>query len=171
MYNESIEIRSYQASDSLSDLTAMLHRAYAPLARLGMRYLASHQDEATTRQRLSEADAQGLVAVLNDQVVGTITLCQPRHDAAIGWYARPEVLSFEQFAVDPEFQGAGIGSRLLDAVEARAKSQRALELACDTSEFAADLITMYQRRGYRVVDSADWEVTNYRSVVLSRRLV
>lgn len=135
-----------------------------------MRYLASHQDEGMTVRRLTEFGAQGFVAVLGGRVVGTITLCMPRDDAEIEWYTRPEVRTFEQFAVDPDHQGLGIGSRLLDTVESRALAQGAREISCDTSEHAAELIAMYTRRGYRRVGTASWDVTNYTSVVLSRRL-
>jgi len=148
----------------------MLHRAYAPLASKGMRYLASHQDESMTRRRLTEHGAEGFVALLDTRVVGTITLCQPRADHEIEWYARPEVRTFEQFGVDPDHQGLGIGARLMDMVEAQAAAQGAAEIACDTSEHATDLIAMYIRRGYRQVASTSWDVTNYTSVVLSRIL-
>lgn len=165
-----IQIRPYQSSDSIPELTAMLHRAYAPLAQQGMRYLASHQDDATTLDRLTNKNALAFIATHNSRMVGTITLCQPNPDSPIEWYARSDVMSFEQFAVEPGYQGAGIGSRLLEAVESRAGTLGAIELACDTSEHATDLVGLYQRRGYRQVGATDWDITNYQSVVLSRSL-
>ena len=170
MPQSEIQIRPYQRSDPIPQLTAMLHRAYGPLAKQGMRYLASHQDDAMTRLRLTERGAQALVALHNTRIVGTITLCQPNPDSNTAWYTRPDVRSFEQFAVDPDFQSTGIGSQLLEAVESTARSQGANELACDTSEHATKLIALYQRRGYRRVGHADWDVTNYKSIVLSRNL-
>jgi hypothetical protein len=44
------------------------------------------------------------------------------------------------------------------------------EIALDTSERAHHLIQMYEKRGYRFVEYFQWEVTNYRSVVLSKKL-
>ncbi len=38
----------------------------------------------------------------------------------------------------------------------------------DTSEQATQLIRWYEQQGYRHVGYADWDVTNYRSVVLSK---
>lgn len=46
----------------------------------------------------------------------------------------------------------------------------ARELACDTAEGAVHLIAMYRKRGFRQVGTADWEGTNYMSVVLSKSL-
>ena len=33
-----------------------------------------------------------------------------------------------------------------------------------------ELITWYERRGYRFVEYCDWEVTNYRSVIHTKTL-
>lgn len=44
-------IRLLRESDSIPGITEMLHRAYAPLAEAGMRYLASHQDDTMTQER------------------------------------------------------------------------------------------------------------------------
>jgi ribosomal protein S18 acetylase RimI-like enzyme len=77
---------------------------------------------------------------------------------------------FSQFGVEPGLQRRGIGSILLDLVERRARETGAGELALDTAEGAAHLIKLYEKRGYRFVEHADWEKTNYRSVVLSKRL-
>ena len=86
------------------------------------------------------------------------------------WYALPGVARFGQFGVLPECQGLGVGSRLLDRIESRALELGAVELACDTAEGATHLIEMYSRRAYRLVGHADWEETNYRSVILSKGL-
>ncbi len=58
----------------------------------------------------------------------------------------------------------------MDYVEAYAAEEGACEIALDTSEHAHHLISMYQNRGYRFVEYAQWDVTNYRSVVLSKTL-
>lgn len=43
-------------------------------------------------------------------------------------------------------------------------------MACDTAEGALDLITLYEKRGYRRVGDMQWNETNYRSVVLAKSL-
>lgn len=58
----------------------------------------------------------------------------------------------------------------MDLAEQRARERGATWIAIDTSEHAMELIATYRRRGYEIVDSAQWDVTNYRSVVLAKRL-
>ena len=161
-------VRQLTASDSTAELTRLLHRAYAGLSRRGLRYVASHQDEDTTRRRI--AGGECLVATLGDRLVGTVTFVPKERTGPCEWYERPDVASCQQLAVDTGLQGAGVGSLLVELVEERAWVTGAREVALDTSEQADDLIGWYRRRGYRFVQEAEWEVTNYRSVVLSKRL-
>lgn len=167
---QGILLRPLMPGDSLEELTALLHRAYRPLAERGMRYLASHQDAATTRERATGPGCECVLAFDGERIVGTITLHRPGAGKGTPWYERADVACFGQFAVDPPHQGRGAGSRLLAWAEARAGALGAAEIACDTSEHAHDLIGLYTRRGYRVVETVRWDVTNYRSVVLSRAL-
>ncbi len=161
-------VREFMPTDSLAELTELLHRAYARLAQRGLRYVATYQDEDTTARRI--AGGTCLVATLGNCLVGTITFKPRLATSACEWYQRPGVACFGQFAVSPDHQGFGIGSLLMDLVEERAWTTGAQELALDTSDQAEDLIVWYHRRGYRLVGDVDWEVTNYRSVVLSKHL-
>ena len=178
---DGLPIRRIEANDSIADLTALLHRAYAPLAAAGMRFLASHQDEAMTRERV--ANGECYVAVLAGgkkgggdgesaagRIVGTVVFIPPWVPDKCAYYSRPEVAWFQQFAVEPEFQRRGVGARLMDVVEARAAQTGAAEIALDTSERATRLIAYYRRRGYEIVDYAQWDVTNYRSVIMRKCL-
>lgn len=166
------QIRLLRDTDSFADLTALLHRAYAPLAAAGMRFYASHQSEADTRSRATVGEC--FVVEQAGALIATITLRGPaRKDEPAGaaaHYNRQDVYTFGQLGVDPSFAGQGIGRQLLDLVEARARELGAVEIACDTSERADALLSLYARRGYRVVETVQWEVTNYRSVILSKRL-
>jgi len=161
-------LRRLNPDDSMADLTALLHRAYRSLAAAGLRFLASHQDESTTMDRCSEGECW--VAVQGRDLIGTMTWRPGGTQTRCPWYGRRDVAIFGQFAVAPELQGQGIGSQLLDLVERRAREQGFTQIACDTSEKADALLAYYGRRGYRVVDSVQWEETNYRSVVLSKPL-
>lgn len=164
-----VHVRPLSPDDDLVALTDLLHRAYGPLAAAGMRYWASHQSVADTAARCAKGETW--VAVRAGRIVGTVTLQGPAQTGGAPWYDRPEVAKFQQFAVDPDAQGAGVGAALMDRIEARAAALGASELACDTSEHAAGLIGLYTRRGYRLVDTVDWRPdVNYRSVVLSLRL-
>jgi len=154
-------------NDDLAALTELLHRAYAPLAAAGLRYVATHQSVEVTAQRI--AGKECFVAVADDGLVGTILLAPPGRAGGCAYYERPGVATFHQFAVDPEWQGRGVGGLLLDTVEARAQELGASELALDTAEGAHELIARYERRGFRLVALVDWSETNYVSVILAKR--
>ncbi len=163
-----LRVRELNSSDSLGELTQLLHRAYAPLAQRGLRYVATHQDEETTRRRITGGNC--LVAILHDRLVGTVTFKRRQAPGLCDWYERMDVAYCEQLGVEPHLQGRGVGNLLMDLVEERAWRTGATEIALDTSEHAHDLIGWYLRREYRVVEQVNWDVTNYLSVVLSKKL-
>lgn len=166
--NIDIVIRRLSSSDSLEDLTVLLHRSYKYLSDLGFRYVATYQDIETTKRRVNKGDT--FVAESLGRIVGTITLRRVDSTSGSPWYKRDDVTSFGQFAVDPELQGRGIGTALLNTVEQAARTGKVRELALDTAEGAKHLRSFYERRGYRFIEFVNWSVTNYRSVILSKTL-
>ncbi|MDJ0946608.1 MAG: GNAT family N-acetyltransferase [Kiloniellales bacterium] len=54
-------------------------------------------------------------------------------------------------AVDPERQGNGIGSRLLERVEEAARAEGLAALSLHTAEIMDDLLRLYRRHGFREV--------------------
>ncbi|MCD4709011.1 MAG: GNAT family N-acetyltransferase [Candidatus Sabulitectum sp.] len=168
MMNKEIVIRRLSSSDSLEELTALLHRSYRCLLDLGFRYVASYQDMKRTKRRLDKGDT--FVAVYKGLITGTITLRRMDSTSGSPWYKRDDVTSFGQFAVDPDFQGRGIGTALLNTVEEAARTWKVREIALDTAEGAKHLRLFYERRGYRFIEFVNWSVTNYRSVILSKTL-
>jgi GNAT superfamily N-acetyltransferase len=146
--------RYLSADDDVDDITAMLHEAYAPLAAAGMRFVASHQDSATTRRRLD----RGVTLSRTDATRGT------------PFYEKPDVASFGQFAVRPSHQRRGIGRTLLGLVEQRARELGVRHLALDTSEHATNLITFYKSLGFHILGHHRWDTVNYRSVVMAKDL-
>ncbi|HEY8943307.1 MAG TPA: GNAT family N-acetyltransferase [Polyangiaceae bacterium] len=146
-----------------------MRRAYAGLASLGFRYLATHQDVDTTRRRVTNGDCY--IVLDGERVVGTILVMPPSRRAPYcEWYDRSDVAVLSQFGVEPSLQGQGIGSRLLAFGEERARVLGAKHVAVDTAEGATHLVTFYNSRGYQFVGYAQWEHTNYRSVILSKAL-
>lgn len=150
------------------EITALLHRSYKPLAEKGMQYLASHQSCEKTLERLNEGESY--LYLLDDEIVGTITLRPHQTNNSCDWYNKKNIYSFGQFAINPELQGHGLGTKLMDFIESRALELKVDEIALDTSEHAEQLIKMYTKRGYRFVAHVQWSVTNYRSVVMSKKL-
>ena len=163
-----IQYRYLSPGDDLEAITTMLHEAYARLAEAGMRFFASHQDKSATQRRVSRGET--IVALDGDRIVGIVTLADAAATCGTPFYDRPNVASFGQFAVHPIHQGLGIGSRLLEMVEARASEKGLRELALDTSERATELIAMYRAKGFRFIEYAQWKDTNYRSVILAKRV-
>lgn len=159
---------SEQYEGRVDEITFLLHQSYAPLAEKGMRYLASHQSSEKTLQRLREGESY--LYVLEEKIVATITLRPSQKNSRCDWYNKAGVFSFGQFAVKPDLQGHGIGSKMMDFIEARAAELGADEIALDTSEHAHHLIEMYKKRNYRIVQNVNWDVTNYLSVVMSKKL-
>ena len=49
---DSVLIRLFTPADSILEMTRLLHLAYKPLLEQGMKYHASHQDDAVTLRRL-----------------------------------------------------------------------------------------------------------------------
>lgn len=161
-------IRAWTASDDMSALTALLHLAYKPLLDGGLQYLTGRQDDDTTARRIGGGR---LCWVIDEpQLLATVTLSPPHLVQGCPWYDRDDVASVGQLAVHPDWQSAGLGRALMTHAEAAAATLGAAELAIDTSERAQHLIRWYGKLGYRLVGHADWDVTNYRSVVMSKSL-
>jgi len=169
MTTSEITIRQLTDSDDLIQLTRLLNTAYKPLAEQGMKYLASHQGVDVTKKRIKNAVC--FVAYLNEQLIGTITYYDTSRAGGISWYDQDFVATYGQFAVDPDLQKTGIGSMLIETVETLALKDGAREIAIDTSEHASDLIAYYKKRGYREVATTKWKEVNYRSVILSKKLL
>jgi GNAT superfamily N-acetyltransferase len=165
---DSVTLRPLLADDSLVELTDLLHRAYARLAGMGLRYMATHQSVDVTRKRVEQG--QCFVALVDGVICGTIVFKTIGQTRGCPWYDRSDVASIGQFAVEPGLQGHGLGGKMMALAEERALATGARELALDTAEPAIHLIAWYTRLGYRHIDYADWGHTNYRSVIMSKTL-
>ena len=169
MNKATIAIRELRGSDDLRSLTELLHRAYRPLLEMGLNYTATNQDCETTKRRTLEGIC--FVAECGSRIVATVTLSFEPAEWINDYYRRPGVWRFGQFAVEPEWQGKGIGGLMLDHIETYAAKSGAAELALDTAIPAKHLIDFYEKRNYRIVDRCQWPGHTYESVVMSKRLV
>jgi GNAT superfamily N-acetyltransferase len=152
---------------------------------MGLSPLAGRQTDDVTRQRLFSGEAwvavhhvhvpdpldpEGVLPAVDQKVVGTILYHEIEEAEGPAWFHRPDVAWFSQFAVDPDYQGQGIGAMLLRIVEERAAEEKAAELALSMAEPDEDLKNFYLKRGWRIVDTWQWPYTNYRSVIMSKAL-
>lgn len=171
----SVTLRPLAATDSLQELTALLHKAYAALGAQGWNFTAVDQSVELTAKRVVGGGC--LVAVdEGGRLVGTVNMrgpYRPEQDAwslATPWYLRDETAILSQFAVDPDCQGQGLGARLMDAAEAWAAQRGYLHVALDTAEPAEPLQRRYAQRGYRTAGRTQWEGKTYASVLMAKAL-
>ncbi len=161
-------LRVFDAQTSAArvpEITALLHVAYAPLAARGMRYVASHQDDATTLQRLTRGRAL-LVENAAHEIIATVTLYPPAPQSTCTPYRESDVYVLGQFAVHPHQQCAGLGARMIDLCINETRAQGGKRLALDTSEHADHLIAWYQKLGFVFAQYIRWDAVNYQSVVM-----
>jgi ribosomal protein S18 acetylase RimI-like enzyme len=161
-------IRELAPSDSLEELTELLHRSYQQLADMGLRYVATYQDVKTTRARIAQGVA--FVAVSEGKLVGTIVFTRPEHTNLPKGKSIAGARKLNQLGVEPSMQGRGIGKRLFVHAEEYARAQGVTALVLDTAENATHLIDWYKRMGYKFEEYVQWDVTNYRSVVLVKSI-
>ncbi len=163
-----IRIRRLQRSDSLDDLTALLHRAFAPLGRQGLHCTGVDQGVDITASRIRRGEC--FVAERRERIIGTLTLEHADRGSECAWYRRADVASLHQFAVDPCAQGRGCGQALLAWGERWACGYGYAELALETPAEATHLVAFYESLAFRVVGSLRKAGKDYRSVVLSKAL-
>ncbi|PEE40886.1 GNAT family N-acetyltransferase [Bacillus pseudomycoides] len=154
--------------DDIEQLTRVLNKSYKKLADLGFNYLASHQDSSITLERIKKALC--LVAIQDNKIIGSISYYSPENNKGCNWYNKGNVATIGQFGIHPSYQSMGIGRKLIELVEEFAIKEGIEELALDTAEGASHLIKYYSDKGYRFIEYINWEITNYRSVILSKKL-
>ena len=170
-----IEFRIFKIGDNVKKINSLLLSAYKPLADKGMRYAASHENVDATMRNIQDGECH--IGIYNDEIVACGMLRIPSLVEKSGWkangpewYRKQGVTTFGRFAVSTDLQGNGLGSKMMDVLENRAKELGFIELALDTSEHADHLIKMYEARGYRFIEYHQWDITNYKSVVMSKKL-
>jgi ribosomal protein S18 acetylase RimI-like enzyme len=153
----------------LDDVTALLHRAYAPLGAAGMNYSAVDQNAVETRRRLEQGTT--LLGSIDGSIVATGTVyLNPIRDGISLTYRSSDTAHFGQFAVEPRHQRSGIGAELLQRLESIATAAGLIYTACDTAVPATHLIAYYARYGYEIVERVQWPGKQYQSEILRKLL-
>lgn len=166
---QAITLRPLSAEDSLLELTAMLHSAFSRLGRMGISCSCVDQSVARTRQRVGLGEC--FVAECEGRVVGTLTLHRHERGSESDVYRSRRVASLHQFAVDPEYQGRGVGGKLLELAETWAARHGYDELALDTPAAAAHLIAFYRHQGFRLAEILRFSGRDYASAVLAKNVL
>ena len=110
-------------SDSYDALTALLHRAFAPLGALGFNCPGVDQPASATRERVLAGEC--FVALGNAHLVATMTMRSHDPDSRCDPYRSRHVATLGQLAVDPVWQDRGIGRSLLAFAQRRAAARDA----------------------------------------------
>jgi GNAT superfamily N-acetyltransferase len=119
--------------------------------------------DAATRHR----DAHLLVALLDGDVVGTLTLAESGQPYA--HLAEPDELEVRMLVTAEHARGRGVAAALMDATEARAveRGKGAVVLSTEPGMHAAH--RLYERRGYVRVPERDWVVDDGTTLITYRR--
>lgn len=164
-----IHIRAFdRKKDDIEELTKVINKSYKKLLDVGFNYLAAYQDSSVTLKRIDKALC--FIAIWDNKIIGTISYYSPENNKGCNWYNKSNVAGIGQFGVHPSYQSMGVGRKLLELAEETATKEGVEELALDTAEGASHLIKYYGDKGYRFIEYVNWEITNYSSIVLSKKL-
>ncbi|KUY85543.1 GNAT family N-acetyltransferase [Burkholderia sp. RF4-BP95] len=153
-------------SDSYESLTALLHRAYAPLGAAGFNCPGVDQPASATRERMLTGEC--FVALGNAHLVATITMQPHDPDSRCDPYRSRRVATLGQLAVDPVWQDRGIGRALLAFAQQRAAARGATHLALDAPHAAIRLVDFYRREGFQLIDVMRFAGHSYDSAILCK---
>jgi ribosomal protein S18 acetylase RimI-like enzyme len=149
---EKMRIRQAQAADHQAIVTCV-QAAYS-------RYLARMNKEPAPMHADYEAlIAQGVVFVLLEgEAVRGVLVMMPQKSS----------LFVENVAVDPCFQGQGLGKMLMTFVEQQARKEQLQEIRLYTNELMTENLLFYQRIGFKEEDRREQD--GYRRVFLHKVL-
>ena len=167
--NKEYSIRLFdETRDPVEELTELLHRAYKRLADMGLNFIATFQSVEYTRNYFKKGECYILES--NNKLLGTVFYYTSMWDDAPEIFKMSDSVLIGKFAVEPELQNKGLGSKLMDFVEEHAIKNNKKRVVLDTSEKALHLIDYYNKRGYNYVHHWQWPDVNYKSVILSKDL-
>ena len=129
-----LELRQAKATDAaaIRELTRAAYAKWVPLIGREPKPMTANYDEAVTRHRFDLLYVDGTLAALIE------TIREPDH------------LLVENVAVSPDFQGRGLGRKLMAHAELLAREQGFDEIRLYTNQRFAENIALYRRLGYQV---------------------
>jgi ribosomal protein S18 acetylase RimI-like enzyme len=127
--------------------------------------LARRYDEEDGSGNFQPADALG---PRSGFVVGTID----GRPVACGAYRSmgPDVAEIKRMYVEPQYRGRGLGRRILDDLEARARRDGYVTVRLETGILQPEAIRLYESAGYRRIESYGIYPGNPRSVCFEKAL-
>lgn len=141
---------------TVEDAERVLHityEAYVTIRELGLTWPAAHADLALIEDNITHNKCY--VLEQDGLIVATVTLADPERVKELT--AETGLPFIMWFAVDPNVQGTGAGSKLLQWVEEHIIRDEvgAPAVTLGTAEKHPWLLPMYERRGYESIRSRD----------------
>ncbi len=155
-----VQIRGLMPNDSVDQITTLLHTVFAPGPSQPYEYPAAKQTAEATRKQIQCGIC--FLAWAGDRMAGVAILYQPEPHGTLESGAR-----LAQLAVHPEFQGRGIGPRLLEACEQEALSRGACGVWA-SSPVDSRQLSWFVRNGFRLVEYKAWPDTRHDSLVVQQ---
>ena len=153
--------------EDVKELYHIMHEAFTPLRELGIDWPSVNADEEMVRNNMKTTT----MFVLEDEerIISTISVRYP-------WEDRPSVATYPfvwWFATRPEFEGRGLGSKLLKYVEETflRDTLKVPAVVLGTSgRLHPWLLDIYKRRGYQVFkehenDDGDLGILMYKELI------
>jgi GNAT superfamily N-acetyltransferase len=162
-----IRIRPLEPSDSVTEITALLHAAFAKVPGQPFVYPAASQSAEATSAQI--AAGRCWVATVTGRLVGAAIIQAPAKPTLVPSNARDAGAYLAQIVVDPKCQGGGVGSNLLKAAEQEAVQMGAQHM-WGSSPVGSRQLALYLRHGYQLVEYVHWEGTPYDSIIFQKRL-
>lgn len=110
----------------------------------------------TVEELTAEFDRKTILKAVEDgRIIGSVNGCMQGTTCQIG-----------RLMVHPEFQGWGVGSLLMDAIENHFSHARSWELY--TGEKSLRNIRMYEQRGYETIRKETFEGKDFQIIVMRK---
>ncbi|MFC5449330.1 GNAT family N-acetyltransferase [Paenibacillus aestuarii] len=136
--------------DDAERLLDVIYDAYVTIRELELKWPAAHADLEQIRDNIAKNECYVLEA--DGVIAATLTLSK---EPLVRWDS--DLPFVKWFAVHPEYQGSGIGTKLLNWVEEAIICDKlgASALTLATAEKHPWLLAMYERKGYERIRSVD----------------
>ncbi|MBB3151535.1 GNAT superfamily N-acetyltransferase [Paenibacillus endophyticus] len=139
----------------LEDAERLLHvvyEAYVTIRELDLHWPAAHADLALIQDNIISNECY--VLDVDGEIAATVTLSKGDEVKSITPFP-----FIKWFAVDPAYQGVGIGNKLLSWLEQTIIKEKvgAAAVTLATAEKHPWLLAMYERRGYERLHVFDFE--------------
>ncbi len=147
-------------------IRALTLEAYRPYAAIMPRAVwgALYQAVTSVLDNLDRQDAEKIVAVRGDEVVGSVLLYPPTGADSYGQGNASLYPELRLLAVAPQARGLGLGHALVDECIRRARSLGAQKLGLHTSDYMEVATALYLKLGFVRATALDFEAAGPHTV-------